>query len=571
MRECNLNCRWGESEVMTRVFFLGTYLPRFQPSAKVTVASDVRTEQIVSALVGAGHEVRLCSATHYGRTRGRRYLRLRNAQAPQYYEMNYFLSDQLDDLKRLVDDFSPDCVVGVSQWPSRIATSLGLGLPLWCDLWGGAMSEAQAKAYVYKDNSFINHFWGMERPVLERGDVFSTCSTFQEHFLIGELAVMGRLNRASFGYKFAHTIPPGISEEHLETPRGRVLRGKVVEPDDFVILWAGGYNTWTDIETLFAGLEEVFRAHRKARFVSFGGCIQGHDDVTYARFCRLVEGSKFRKNYVLLGWRSRRDVLRAYKESDIGINIDRYHYELVFGTRTRLVSMIAYGLPVITTTGCELSYIIKENGLGLTFEIGDARGLANALLNYAKDLKANRRHYSTVALQHFKEHYTYTRTCEPLLKWLKKPRRAPDSDCSKRPVLVVDSASRQVSQAPDHGLFTVATEKLAKNDDKAARSLLQALITICPEHIMAHYHLGSLLIREGDFKGALDLFRKAKAIAKKGEGRGEAALLGGISFHLGECRFRMGQKGLAAREFRRCLELIPGHRKARKWLEKLGA
>ncbi len=555
---------------MARVFVLGTYLPRFQPSAKVTVASDIRTEQIVSALVGAGHEVRLCSATHYGRTRGRRYLRLRNAQAPQYYEMNYFLSDQLDDLKRLAGDFKPDCVLGVSQWPSLIAASLGLDLPLWCDLWGGAMSEAQAKAYVYKDNSFINHFWGMERPVLLRADVFSTCSTFQEHFLVGELAVMGRLNRQSFGYKFAHTIPPGISEEHLETPRGRALRGKVVEPDDFVILWTGGYNTWTDIKTLFAGLERVFRVHKKAKFVSFGGCIQGHDDVTYARFCRLVEKSKFRKNYVLLGWRSRMDVLRAYRESDIGINIDRYHYELVFGTRTRLVSMIAYGLPVITTTGCELSYIIKENGLGLTFEIGCPGDLANALLNYARGLPASRERYSKLALEHFREHYTFQKTCEPLLKWVERPRRSPDAEQSKRPVLVVDAASPQGNLAPDRGLFTVATEKLAKNDDKAARSLLQALIAICPKHIMAHYHLGSLLMREGDFKGALDLFRRAKTIAKKGEEGGASPVLGGISFHLGECRFRMGQKGLAAREFRRCLELIPGHREARKWLDDCG-
>ena len=555
---------------MARVFVLGTYLPKFQPSAKVTVASDVRTEQIVSAIVGAGHEVRLCAATHYGRARGRRYLRLRNTQDPEYYETNFFLCDQRDDLLRLAEEFRPDCVVAASQWPSLVAVSLGLDLPVWCDLWGGAMSEAQAKAYVYKKNSFINHFWGMERPVLERGDVFSTCSTFQEHFVVGELAVLGRLNRQSFGYQLARTIPPGIPEGEPEVPRGRALRGKVVEADDFVILWTGGYNTWTDIETLFAGLERVFRAHKKAKFVSFGGCVEGHDDLTYTRFCRLVERSKFRKNYVLLGWRSLKDVLRAYRESDIGINIDKYHYELVFGTRTRLVQMIAYGLPVITTTGCELSYIIKENGLGLTFEIGDARGLADALLKYGKDPKAGRQHYATVALEHFRDHYTYAKTCEPLLSWLKKPRRAPDSDYSKRPVLVVDSASRQVAQAPDHGLFAMATEKLAKNDDEAAMCLLQALITICPDHLMAYYHLGSLRKRQGDLKSALELFRKAKATAKKGAEESASAFLGGISFHLGECRFRMGHKRLAARDFRKCLELIPGHRKASKYLEKLG-
>lgn len=554
---------------MSRVFVLGTYLPKFQASARVTVASDIRTEQIVSALLAAGHKVRLCAATHYGRARGRRYLRKRSQDRPEYYEMNFFLADQRSDLLRLAKEFKPDCVVAVSQWPSMVASTLGLEIPLWCDLWGGAMSEAQAKAYVYKDNSYVNHFWAMERPVLQRADVFSTCSTFQEHFVVGELALMGRLNRESFGYKLARTIPPGIPDEPVRAPRGNALRGKVVGRDDFVILWTGGYNTWTDVDTLFAGLEKVLAAKRAAKFVSFGGCIQGHDDVTYKRFCRLVSRSKFRDRYILLGWQRHKDVLRAYTESDIGINIDRYHYELIFGTRTRLVQMIAFGLPVITTVGCELSYIIRDNRLGLTFEIGDADGMAEALIRYAEQLPASRAEYSRRALDYFQKYHSYTRTCQPLLEWAKRPRRAPDSDQAKRPVLMVDATSCDVGIPVENRLLSLAVERLGDNDDLGAKALLEAALVLCPRHPLALYHLGSVLKRLGDVQGSLASFRRARQlVASRASGDG-AGLLGGIYFHLGECRMMLGQSRLAEQQFKKCLAVIPGHRKATRYLSKL--
>ncbi|MBN2209403.1 MAG: glycosyltransferase family 4 protein [Candidatus Coatesbacteria bacterium] len=553
---------------MARVFILGTYLPKFQASARLTAAS-YRTEQIISPIVEAGHEVRLCASTFFSNHGNRRHSRLRRDDPLEYYEMNFFRADQITQLKRHVDQFKPDCIIGISQRPAQIAVSLEQGLPVWCDLYGGVMSEAQARASVYRDNSCVNHFWAMERPVLERGDKFSTCSRFQEHFLTGELTVLGRLGRETFGYQFAHSIPPGISGTPSSAPRRRLLRGKMVDIDDYVILWAGGYNTWTDVGTLFRALEKVFQHNPKAKFVSFGGCIDGHDDVTYKRFCSLIERSRFKSRYILLGWKPRGDVLCAYAESDIGLNIDKYHYELVFGTRTRLVEMIAYGLPVITTVGCELSYDIRDHGLGLTFEIGDPVGLADALLQYGKDPEAGRRHYAIAALQHFRDHYTYEKTCKPLLEWLKKPRRSPDADVNKRPALVVDAASHQAAHAPDHGLFTLAVDRLTRNDDEAAKHLLLALITVCPAHLMAHYHLGSLLSRQNDLRGALKVLLRAKAIAQRRTGEAEKAILGGLSFHLGECRFKMGQTHLAAKDFKRCLDAIPGHRKASAYLKKL--
>ena len=93
---------------------------------------------------------------------------------------------------------------------------------------------------------------------------------------------------------------------------------------------------------------------------------------------------------------------------------------------------------------------------------------------------------------------------------------------------------------------------------------------ICPDqNIMAYYHLGSLRIRQGALSQALDLFRTAKSIAKREKGDSDSALLGGISFHIAECQLKMGNKRLALSGFKKCLELIPKHRMASKYLKKL--
>lgn len=548
---------------MARVFVVGMSLPKFHPSERI-VAGSYRTEQIVEPIAAAGHELRVCASNYFTKYGRKPYVGRMRRSPFEYVEMNFLMTDQREDLKKCVADFEPDCIVAVSQMPAHFATGFCGELPLWCDLYGAVMAEAQAKAHVYKDNSAISHFWNMEKHILLRGDRFSTCGMFQEHFVTGELALMGRLSRETFGYHFAHPIPPGIPSDGIKTPEGKVIRGKHVDDGDFVILWAGGYNTWTDVTTLFKALEKVFAENSRAKFVSFGGCIDGHDDLTYKRFCKLIAKSRFKSRYILLGWQNREDVLRAYRESDIGLNIDSYHYELVFGTRTRLVEMIALGLPVITTVGCELSYEIRDEGLGLTFEIGDFRGMAESLLEFGGDLENARRRYSEKALSYFLEHYTYEKACQPLLRWLEDPKRAPDFDFSARP-----SVAQHGDGALEHSLLEAALRRLTSGEDEAAGKLLEAYVELYPSHVPALYHLGSVRKRLGDPARALTVFERAYASARKGKDAAGTPLLGGIYFHIGECCFLLGQTEKASRHFKKCLSRIPGHNKASEYLKRI--
>src|SRR5207247_3638588 len=140
--------------------------------------------------------------------------------------------------------------------------------------YGSIMAEAQLKALVYGDDAYLSHFWTMERKAIERGDIFSTVSDRQRWSLIGELGMWGRLNQWTSGYEFATSIPIASDTRRYQLDR-RVIRDSVGD-DAFIILYTGGYNTWTDIDTLFSALEIVMCDFPAVVFVSTCGKIEGH-------------------------------------------------------------------------------------------------------------------------------------------------------------------------------------------------------------------------------------------------------------------------------------------------------
>jgi glycosyltransferase involved in cell wall biosynthesis len=127
----------------------------------------------------------------------------------------------------------------------------------------------------------------------------------------------------------------------------------------------------------------------------------------------------------MLGWRPYSEIAGYYQESDVGLNIDALHYETIYGTRTRLVEMLAAGLPVITSTGCELSDLIDKQGAGLIFETGNWQGLGQQILTLA----GNRELYQNMAETAFdyaSHGLSFSATTKPVRAWVKQPQLAPD-------------------------------------------------------------------------------------------------------------------------------------------------
>ena len=234
-----------------------------------------------------------------------------------------------------------------------------------------------------------------------------------------------RINRHTMGYEFVHTVLPGASSHVANVHREITLRGEIVPEDAFVVLWCGGYNVWTDVDTLYNALNHAMDMDPRIHYVSAGAGVRLVNNNSYERLVDMTSHSPHRDRFHMLGWQPSSAIPGLYGQADVGVNLDAYHYETELGTRTRLVEMMHYGLPVITTLGCELSYIVEQQGLGLTFQIGDAETFSNHILSMAKDRSLQQR------LAQQAQHYTnnqlsFRNTANAFLAWAQEPRFAPD-------------------------------------------------------------------------------------------------------------------------------------------------
>jgi glycosyltransferase involved in cell wall biosynthesis len=322
----------------------------------------------------------------------------------------------------LMTDIDPDCVIGATAYPSYVAAIYAGERPLWADIFGSYMAEAQVKAGVYEDDSFIDHFLAVNNHTLLMADRFSTVSERQACELIGQLGMSHRLICSTLGYEFATSIPCGVTARDMGEPAWPY---EGAGPGDFIVLWSGGFNTWTDVRTLFEGLELAMDASPAMHFVSTGAEIEGHDDRTYADFEEMVAASRHAGRFHLKGWVKRSEALSYYGTASVGINMDAVHYEVTFGSRNRILEWALGGLPAVSTDLCELTGELREQGLLFTIPVADPRALADRLL----ELEADRSKLEAVSArlrQHVLDTYSFQKTTAPLREWAADPVHAPD-------------------------------------------------------------------------------------------------------------------------------------------------
>jgi glycosyltransferase involved in cell wall biosynthesis len=384
-------------------------------------AGGNRTWHLADALRQAGHRVTLLCmrvTSHGDRDIEIHGTKHGNLTYVSVDEITHFADDAF--LQQFVQKVSPNALVGVCAYPAARAAIAAGDRPLWVDLHGYHMGEAQAKAFRDAEDGFRFHFWERYRPALERGDRFSVTSEPHKYALIGELGVLGRLNRHTFGEDLIHTIPIAWLAVPFRATRQRSVS------DPFVVFWCGGFNTWCDVRVLAQALERAMERDNRVRFLSTGGAIDGHDEKTYPEFQQLVGISRFRARFDLRGWVPTEELPAIQEQVDLGVSVDRFCYETLVGARNRITGMIACGIPVLTTLGTEISRVLMDNSCALAAPTGDPEALAERIL-WAADHPQEMEDMARKARQLFEERYTYAATAKPLVAWADRPVRAGDA------------------------------------------------------------------------------------------------------------------------------------------------
>ncbi len=433
---------------MSRVLLIGNTPPQFDATARAE-AAHYRTWQFLQPLLDDGHVVSLCAEDTKPSPNGHGPRQIPDPWRGRlsYHPIAFNRAGWISQLQRIHDTFAPDAVVAVNFAPCLYATRLRTTRPIWMDIYGDYLTIMQLAAFRRRSNRGLPTTIAFMRQALQRGDVFSACGAPQAHMTVGELAMAGRLNWQTTGYEFVRIVLPGapftdVALPSPSSPRERpMLAAAGVRADDFAVLWCGGYNTWTDVDTLFAALESAMARDRRVHFVSIGASTYSGPETQYQRFTAMIEGSSHRARYHLLGWRPWSEIAGYYRDSDVGLNVDAMHYETVYGTRTRLLEMMSAGLPVLTTEGCELSYLLRDRGAGLSFAAGDGRALAAHILALSRDPE-RRDQLARLALEYARADLSFAQTTRPVRDWVRSPSLAPDRAAT--------SAPHRITQATHH-------------------------------------------------------------------------------------------------------------------------
>jgi glycosyltransferase involved in cell wall biosynthesis len=175
-------------------------------------------------------------------------------------------------------------------------------------------------------------------------------------------------------------VPFGLPEDPPTPGPGPRERFAAIGPHDEVILWNGGLWPWFDAATPIRAVAELAE-RRSARLVFMGAAPSVPAQRAAARAKDLARKLGVLDRHVFFN-----DEWVPYEarggwllESSCAVSAHADQLETRFSFRTRLLDCIWAGLPIICTTGDDLSELVEHEQVGATVPPGDARALATAL------------------------------------------------------------------------------------------------------------------------------------------------------------------------------------------------
>ncbi len=418
---------------MSRVLLVGMGVPSFVPAPR-HAGPGLRSAHFATALIAAGHDVLLLAVLEENEAAPFRWNASRLPPAsmlptasplpPVEFTTERELASPA--MRTRIARFAPDCVVGVTVYGAALAARLKLDVPMWADVFGDIMAEAQAKALRSGSDWSLVHFWTLLRTVLESADRFSAVSQAQSHALVGQLGLAGRLSARTAGEELVSVVPcatPPAAVADRAASRRRFDLGD----EAFVLLASGGVNTWVDVDTLGRGLALAMERDARLHLLVTGGAIPGHDESSQAALMSWIArlpASRVR----VLGWVDSELLPFVYAASDLALHVERGLYERRLGSENRAVEWLAHGLVCVTTARSESGAALVESGFALAALPGDADDLARVVGDAARALPEGVATARIDGARWVARERSLAATAAPLLEWCAEPAFARDRD-----------------------------------------------------------------------------------------------------------------------------------------------
>lgn len=352
-------------------------------------------------------------------------------------------------LAHLLEEVSPRCIVAVSYVAANHVCRLTHSLPVWADMFGWILAEAQLSATIAGNDKVVAAFAAKETTIMQRADHVSVICTDQRHATIGELGLLGRLTSRTRLHEFVSWLPPFAFDWRPHLPEARVPLGitAIVPTGARIVLWCGTYNVWTDIERIFELTENLMQRDEQLHYVSIGGHVPRYNDAFCDKLESHVRRSRFRERYHLLPWQSIPDLLQWLERADLGLCIDGDNLETVYGSRTRLVDMSTYGLPVASTVATEVTRHLVDAHALIPLHGKDPGVWAakiEAILNNPPELER----VGQNAQRYISANYALSKTGDGLKGWVQDPVLAPDNRMMQFPIAASSPSGQKRKWSP---------------------------------------------------------------------------------------------------------------------------
>jgi glycosyltransferase involved in cell wall biosynthesis len=307
------------------------------------------------------------------------------------------LECNLSDFDRLLEATRRHDVVVAQRLPPQLLRYVArLAVRFVADLYNPQMIEV-LEASGDGPSTAPRRAWRSMLGQCAVADLVICASEKQRDLWLGGMGLAGLIDRDRYRADptfrdFVDVVPFGLPDRGpvRSTP---VLKGvwPGIEPDDKVLLWAGGVWRWLDAITPIRAVERLRAEGRRVHLVFLGTGrpqLEGADIPTSADAAiafAAERGLEGRCVHFNRGWVPYAERDAYLLESDLGVCAHHDHLEARFSFRTRVLDHFWVGVPSVVSAGDAIGDLVDRRGLGRAVAPGDDRAFAAACAELLDD------------------------------------------------------------------------------------------------------------------------------------------------------------------------------------------
>ena len=337
-----------------------------EPVAERMAGPAIRAAELARALEGAGHRVRLLDAA--------------------FEDLDAIVAAAAEYEVLVAQELPPTLVARLRKLPIKVV--LDLYNPIVMEVLEAVAGERP------RVQRRIQRLIGARALAQVAVADFIVCASERQRDLwLGAMSVTGLIDLDH--YRRDPTLRSLIDVVPFGLPDGApptagpdpVMKGVLpgIEPDDRVLLWAGGIWGWLDPATSIRATGLLAGGSGPATHLVFLGTgrpgLEQTGQSAYPDMARELarrEGLLGTRVHFNDGWVPYAERGRWLAEADLGVSAHLDSLEARFSFRTRILDYLWARLPVVTTGGDALGDLVEQEGVGRAVPPGDAEAFAAA-------------------------------------------------------------------------------------------------------------------------------------------------------------------------------------------------